>query len=89
MAELKIDTVCTIWNGTSGTIHAVFGEQKMEIKMTNEQCAEVNALALRYVQARQQALADEIASAQPALLMPPEVQDATWSEVNSTDDIPF
>ena len=80
MSELRIDN---IYCGYSGRVECYFGDQKMEIQLDDKQVAEVKALALRFVQARQQALADAIASAQPALLMPPGVEDAAYDEVSA------
>lgn len=83
MTQLSIDSFVVVGLGYgpgSGNIDARFGEQKLQIKFTDAQCAELSALVLGYVIQRQAALADEIRTAQPALLASPEAIDGEWTD---------
>ena len=90
MTELKLHSLCVVglgYSAGSGSIDVQFGETKMSVKFTEAQCQEFASLALGYVQAQQRQIADEIATAQPALLIDASVSNGNFTEVD--DDIPF
>ena len=77
--ELKITSISCY--SSFGNIAVEAAGQKLSVELEREELQELSSLALTIFQRRQQALADAIASAQPALLMPPAVEDATYDEV--------
>jgi len=79
MATLEI-TSFTVLGGGYNTVSASFGSQKMEIHLSPDEAHELLARIMEMVQAKQAAMAEEIASARPALL-------ADFTEVD--EDIRF
>lgn len=72
MNELKI---ACVYLGQFDTGHAdvLFGDHKMQVNFDEATSAELKAIALAFIQQEQRKIADDIASAQPALL-------ADWTE---------
>lgn len=83
MTQLSIDSFVVIglaYGPGSGNVDAHFGQQRLQIKFTEAEIAELSSMVLGYVQSRQAALADEIRTAQPALLASPEAIDGEWTD---------
>lgn len=79
MSELKIMSIDCY--SSFGNVRVETAGQKLSIELNETDRAEFMALGLRCFQRNQAALAEAIASAQPALLMSPEVEDAEYSDI--------
>lgn len=79
MAELQIFSVHCFGPsyGVSGKADVRFGEIKMELELSPDDTAQVLAITMAAAQREQARLADEIRTAQPALLCAP----TDWEEV--------
>lgn len=81
MTELKIESAHFFGWHSTGQAKAKFGETEIEVKVDEATTAEILALIMRYVQAQQRRMADEIATAQPALLIDASAIIGEYDEV--------
>lgn len=81
MTELKIESAHFFGWHSTGQAKAKFGETEIEVKVDEATTAEILALIMRYVQDQQARMADEIRTAQPALLIDASVSEAEYNEV--------
>lgn len=78
--ELKFkQLVLFSYSGT--TADFTIDGQTVQVKLTETEEAQLRAICFAAYEHNRQSLADAILTAQPALLMPPAVEDATYDEV--------
>jgi len=78
--ELKFKQLVLFSYGGTTADFTIDG-QTVQVKLTETEEAQLRAICFAAYEHNRQSLADAILTAQPPLLMPPAVEDATYDEV--------